>query len=83
MEVPLSSILMICQEILLESEKATLEESESEQSVEDVTRELKHQTFLIHERHGWTRRSGSRTRFTRQMQIIKQTNVKSSRTPTE
>ena len=46
-------------------------------------RELKHQTFLIHERHGWTRRSGSRTRFTRQMQIIKQTNVKPSRTPTE
>ena len=33
--------------------------------------------------HGWMCRTGSRTRFTRQMQIIKQTNVKSSRTPTE
>ena len=58
MEVPLSSILMICQEILLESEKATLEESESEQSVEDVTEDfckLKiddetscHQTVQVH-----------------------------------
>lgn len=33
-------------------------------------RELKHQTFLIHERHGWMRRTGSRTRFTRQMQTL-------------
>ena len=40
------------------------------------SRKLKHQTFLIHERHGWPRRTGSGTRFTRQMQIIKQTNVK-------
>ena len=46
-------------------------------------RELKHETFLIHERHGWMRRTGSRTRFTRQMQIIKQTKVKPSRTLTE
>ena len=46
-------------------------------------RELKHQTFLIHERHGWTRRTGSRVRFTRQMQIIKQARVKPSRTLTE
>ena len=37
-------------------------------------RELKHQTFLIHERHGWVQR----TWFTRQMQIIKQTKVKPS-----
>ena len=35
-------------------------------------RELKHQTFLIHERHGWVQR----TWFTRQ--IIKQTKVKPS-----
>ena len=46
-------------------------------------RELKHQTFLIHVRHGWTHRTGSRTRFTRQMQTIQQTNVKPSQTPTE
>ena len=37
---------------------------------------IKFQTFLIHERHGWPRRTGSGTRFTRQMQTIKQTNVK-------
>ena len=48
-----------------------------------ASRELNHQTFLIHELHGWRRRTGSGTRFTRQMQIIKQTNVKPSRTPTE
>ena len=47
------------------------------------SKELKHQTFLIQERHGWPHRTGSGTRFTRQMQIIKQTNVKPSRTPTE
>ena len=46
-------------------------------------RELKQQPFLIHERHGWPGRTGSRKRFTRQMQIIKQTNVKPSRMPTE
>ena len=46
-------------------------------------RELKHQTFLIHERHGWPRRTGSGTRFACQMQIIKQNNVKPSRTPTK
>ena len=46
------------------------------------TRELKHHTFLIYERHGWPRRTGSGTRFMRQMQIIKQTNVKPSRMPT-
>ena len=34
-------------------------------------RELKHQTFLIDERYGWPRRTGSGTRFTRQKQIIK------------
>ena len=34
-------------------------------------RELKHQTFLIHERHGWLRRTGSGTRFACKMQIIK------------
>ena len=51
--------------------------------VESNTRELKHQTFLIHERHGWLRRTGSGTRFTCQMKIIKQNNVKPSRTPTE
>ena len=28
-------------------------------------RELKHQTFFIHERHGWPRRAGSGTQFTR------------------
>ena len=33
---------------------------------------IKFQTFLIHERYGWPRRTGSGTRFTRQMQ----TNVK-------
>ena len=49
----------------------------------NVSRELKHQTFLIHERRGWPRRSGSGTRFACQMQIIKQNNVKTSRTPTE
>ena len=43
-----------------------------------ATRELKHRTFLIQERHGWPRRNGSGTPFTRQMQIIKQTNVKPS-----
>ena len=48
-----------------------------------AVRELKHQTFLIHERHGWPRRTGSRTRFACQMQLIKQNNVKPSRTPTE
>ena len=46
-----------------------------------ASRELNHQTFLIHELHGWRRRTGSGTRFTRQMQIIKQTNVKPSRRP--
>ena len=46
-------------------------------------RELKHQTFLIHKRHGWPRRTGSRTRFACQLQLIKQNNVKPSRTPTE
>ena len=47
-------------------------------------RELKHQTFLIHEWHGWPFRTGSGTRFACQMQIIKQNNVKpSSRTPTD
>ena len=30
-------------------------------------RELKHQTFLIHERHGWPRRTGSGTQFACQM----------------
>ena len=39
-------------------------------------RELKHQTFLIHRRHGWPRRTGSGTRFACQLQIIKQNNVK-------
>ena len=34
------------------------------------------QTFLIHERHGWPRGTGSGTRFACQMQIIKQNNVK-------
>ena len=43
------------------------------------SKELKHQTFLIQERHGWPHRTESGTRFTRQMQ----TNVKPSRTPTE
>ena len=38
--------------------------------------ELKHQTFLIHERHGWPRRTGSGTQFACQMQITKQNNVK-------
>ena len=51
--------------------------------VEFFSRELEHQTFLIHERHGWPHRTGSETRFTRQMQIIKQTNVKLSRTRIE
>ena len=46
-------------------------------------RELKHQTFLFHVRQGWPRRTGSGTRFTRQMQIMKQTNVKPSPTQTE
>ena len=46
-------------------------------------RGLKHQTFLIHERHGWPRKTGSGTRFACQMQIVKQNNVKPSRTPTE
>ena len=44
-------------------------------------RELKHQTFLIHERHGWPLRTGSGTRSACQMQIIKLNNVKPSRTP--
>ena len=39
--------------------------------LESIIRELKHQTFLIHERHGWLRRTGSGTRFACQMQIIK------------
>ena len=51
--------------------------------LESNIRELKHQTFLIHERHGWPRRTGSGTRFACQIQIIKQNNVKPSRTPTE
>ena len=38
-------------------------------------RELKHQTFLILEWHGWPFRTGSGTRFPCQMQIIKQNNV--------
>ena len=42
---------------------------------------VKHQTFLIHEWHGWSFRTGSGTRFAYQMQIIKQNNVKPSRTP--
>ena len=46
-------------------------------------RELKHQTLLIHKRHGWQRRTGWGTQFMCQMQIIKQNNVKPSRTPTE
>ena len=46
-------------------------------------RGLKHQTFLIHERHVWPRKTGSGTRFACQMQIVKQNNVKPSRTPTE
>ena len=49
----------------------------------NVSRELKHQTFLIHERHGWPRRTGSGTQFACQMQITKQNNVKTSLTPTE
>ena len=43
--------------------------------------ELKYQTFLIHEWHGWPFRTGSATRFACQMQIIKQNNVKPPRTP--
>ena len=35
--------------------------------LESIIRELKHQTFLIHERHGWLRRTGSGTRFACQM----------------
>ena len=42
--------------------------------------ELKQQTFMIHERHGWPRRTGSSMRFKRQNQVLKQTNVK-PRTP--
>ena len=45
------------------------------------TREFKRYTFLIHKRPGWPRRTGSGTLFTRQMQIIKQSNVKPSLTP--
>ena len=37
---------------------------------------------MIHEWHGWPRWTGSGTRFACQMQIIKQNNVKPSRTPT-
>ena len=51
------------------------------QNVKLGIRELKHQTFLIHERHGGPRRTESETRFACQMQIIKQNNVKPSRTP--
>ena len=53
------------------------------QNVKLGIRELKNQTFLIHERHGGPRRTESETRFACQMQIIKQNNVKPSRTPTE
>ena len=47
-----------------------------------LIRELR-RSQLIHKRHGWPRRNGSGTLFTRQMQIITQTNVKPSRTRTE
>ena len=40
-------------------------------------------SWLNHEWHGWSRRTGSVTRFMCQMQIIKQTNVKQSRTTTK
>ena len=48
-----------------------------------TNRELKHQTFLIHERHGWPRRTESGTQFAREIQIFKQNSVKPSRTSTE
>ena len=38
-----------------------------------VIRELKHQTFLIHVRHGWPRRTGSGTRFVCKMQLLSKT----------
>ena len=44
-------------------------------TLRNLIRELKHQTFLIHEQHGSPRRTGSVTRFTRQMQIIKENNL--------
>ena len=47
-----------------------------------LIRELR-RSQLIHKLHGWPRRNGSETLFSRQMQIITQTNVKPSRTRTE
>ena len=44
-------------------------------TLRNLIRELKHQTLLIHEQHGSPRRTGSGTRFTRQMQIIKENNL--------
>ena len=44
-------------------------------TLRNLIRELKHQTFLIHEQHGSPRRTGSVTRFTRQMQIMKENNL--------
>ena len=43
------------------------------QNVKLGIRELKHQTLLIHERHGWPRRTGSGTRFACQMQSLNKT----------
>ena len=44
-------------------------------TLRNLIRELKHQTLLIHEQHGSPRRTGSGTRFTRQMQLIKENNL--------
>ena len=41
----------------------------------NYSRELKHQMFLIRERHGWPRRTESETQFAREIQIFKQNSV--------